>query len=133
MLFIMLNPSTADGEADDPTIRKCVGFARRQGFGGIEVVNLYAYRATDPADLKRAGYPIGPHNNLAINAALAHSGYAFCAWGANAKGHRRAREVYDLVVASGAAPCALRVNGDGTPAHPLMLPYTCEPVWFAMP
>lgn len=58
-LFIMLNPSTADHEQDDATIRKCIGFARRWGMGSIRVANLFAYRATKPDDLKRADNPIG--------------------------------------------------------------------------
>src|SRR5437870_4841901 len=86
--FVMLNPSTADAEQDDPTIRKCVGFAKRMGYDGIEVVNLYAYRATKPADLKKAGYPRGPENDRHIEAALveSHANSVICAWGVNARG-----------------------------------------------
>ena len=64
--FVLLNPSTADDERDDPTVRRCVDFARRLGFGGLEVVNLYAYVATDPDDLRRAGHPVGPENDQHI-------------------------------------------------------------------
>ena len=60
LAFIMLNPSTADATEDDPTIRKCIGFAQRNGCNAIEVVNLFAFRATDPNDLRRAGYPVSP-------------------------------------------------------------------------
>ena len=70
LLFVMLNPSTADAEVDDATIRRCLGFADAHGFGELEVVNLYAYRATDPADLKRAGYPVGPDNDAHIEDAM---------------------------------------------------------------
>jgi hypothetical protein len=61
-VFIMLNPSTADAMTDEPTIRRCIGFARCRGCGQLLVLNLFAFRATDPADLKRAADPIGPEN-----------------------------------------------------------------------
>ena len=70
LIFIMLNPSTADAMQDDPTIRKCIGFAKRLGFGGIEVVNLFAYRATDPRDLRANGYQVGPDDFVAIQQRL---------------------------------------------------------------
>jgi hypothetical protein len=57
--FVLLNPSTADETREDPTVRRCIGFARSLGYGALEVVNLYAYVATDPAELRRAGYPWG--------------------------------------------------------------------------
>lgn len=61
--FIMLNPSTADADQDDPTIRRCVGFAKALGCGALEVVNLYAYRATNPRDLLRQDERVGPEND----------------------------------------------------------------------
>src|SRR6185369_17379869 len=60
--FIMLNPSTADASVDDPTIRRCIGFAQRWGYQILEVVNLYAYRATRPRDMFAAADPVGPEN-----------------------------------------------------------------------
>jgi hypothetical protein len=70
--FIMLNPSTADHHRDDPTIKRCMGFARRWGHGGIQVVNLFAYRATDPKELYMLGYSeaVGPFNQRYIAEAL---------------------------------------------------------------
>lgn len=62
VLFIMLNPSTADGDVDDPTIRRCIGFAKSWGYGGIYVGNLFAYRATDPKELLKVENPIGFEN-----------------------------------------------------------------------
>lgn len=128
LAFIMLNPSKADASADDPTIRKCMGFARRLGFDGIEVGNLFAYRATDPNDLKRAGFPVGPDNDQHLRAMLLFHPNVVCAWGSNAAGHPRVSEVLRLLDEHPAVPTplALRVNRDGTPAHPLMLPYRSE-------
>lgn len=127
LVFVMLNPSTADANADDPTIRKCIGFAKRYNHGGIEVLNLYAYRATKPADLKKAGYPVGPENDAHIATVVqdhadAHSN-VICAWGANAKGLSRPDAVLRLLRNLGVRPRALHFTNDGIPAHPLMLPY----------
>lgn len=66
--FVMLNPSTADGLVDDPTIRRCIGFARRDGYAGIIVTNLFAWRATDPRELRAVADPVGPECNKYIKA-----------------------------------------------------------------
>lgn len=129
--FVMLNPSTADATDDDQTIRKCVGFAKRLGYGAIEVVNLYAYRATKPKDLRAAGYPVGPDNDTHIEWVAAHTGgKMICAWGSNAKGLARPDEVLKSLRAWGVAPLALQINDGGIPAHPVMLPYACVPTHF---
>jgi len=122
----MLNPSTADGTKDDHTIRKCVRFATLHGFGAIEVLNLFAYRATKPAALKAAGYPVGPDNDFHINAVLFYSSKVVCAWGANARGLPRAEQVMALIKENYHDAYALKLSDDGTPHHPLMLPYSCE-------
>lgn len=130
LLFVMLNPSTADDKLDDPTIRKCIGFAERNGCDGIEVVNLFAFRATDPRELKRAGYPVGPENNGIIRSKATEvaerGGRVVCAWGANARGLERADDVVDFLVDDGHDLYALRLLDSRTPAHPLMLPYSCK-------
>lgn len=128
--FVMLNPSTADANADDPTIRKCVGFAQRFGYGGIKVVNLFAYRATDPADLKKAGYPIGPENDRHIAGAMLNCAVVVCAWGANARKLERPAAVLRVLKQNLIQPWALRLLDGNVPGHPLMLPYACslEPI-----
>ncbi|MGH3977119.1 MAG: DUF1643 domain-containing protein, partial [Pseudonocardiaceae bacterium] len=87
--FIMLNPSTADAADDDPTIRRCTSYARSWGLGGLMVVNLYAYRATDPADLWKVDDPVGPDNDDHLRAVLAAAtdvgAPVVAAWGANAR------------------------------------------------
>jgi len=136
-LFVMLNPSKADAQVDDPTIRKCVGFARRWGYNAIEVVNLFAWRATKPPDLQaahEAGHDvIGPENDSAIRAASARARIVIVAWGAEAGraylGHNHARIDHVCRLLHPAALHALRLTKDGHPAHPSRIPYG-EPVAF---
>lgn len=129
--FIMLNPSTADADQDDPTIRKCIGFAERLGYGAIVVTNLFALRATDPADLRRAGYPRGPENDEWIRRGIMESGPVVCAWGTNARGLVRPAEVLLILSGLRVKLQALALTDDGIPRHPLMLPYTCQLTEFA--
>lgn len=116
-VFVMLNPSTADAERDDPTIRRCLGFARRLGCGSLVVVNLYAWRATDPAELRRAPDPFGPHNFAAVAQAASAAKYVIAAWGVNAQPEpaqyaRRLLNEYGKVYALGFTKA-------GHPRHPL--------------
>lgn len=122
LVFIMLNPSTADAELDDPTIRRCRRFAADNGYTGIIVVNLYAYRATDPNDMRQAQNPIGEDNDLYI-AKAARAGTVCCAWGANAD-KLRAQDVVEAVVAAGGTPLCLGVTKGGFPRHPLYVKST---------
>jgi hypothetical protein len=136
LVFVMCNPSTANAEVDDPTIRKCVGFAKRGNYGGIIVVNLYAFRATDPAKLKSATLANGPDNDRALTTAMwvarESAATVIVAWGTAARdnGPRYEMEVDNLVVAahwSGVALQSLKIAKDGvTPCHPLMLPYSSQ-------
>ena len=120
--FVMLNPSTADALEDDPTIRRCMGFARREGFAGIQVVNLYAFRATKPADLWRAEDPVGPRNDRYLRSVLAPASFTpvpvVAAWGTNAKPQRVA-EVLGL--ADDVDWRCLGHSKDGHPKHPLYI------------
>lgn len=123
LLYIMLNPSTACATVDDPTIRKCKGFALRLGYERIRVVNLYAFRATNPADLDLEPDPVGPDNDGHLRSAMATASAVIVAWGA----HRAAKaRVPRLLELAGPHPtlCCLGTSKDGSPRHPLMLPYT---------
>lgn len=129
LLFVMLNPSTADAEQDDATIRRCVTFAALHGFQSLAVVNLFAYRATDPADLKRAGFPVGSDTDSYIASAVAGSDAVCAAWGA--VGDRgpacdRVQVVVPLLRAGGKPLQCLKVTRSGHPQHPLYLPSTCR-------
>jgi len=126
----MLNPSTAGAEKDDPTIRKCIGFAQRWKYDGIEVVNLFALRSTDPRDMvdsAEAGIdPVGPLNDEFIAKARAESGPVIAAWGSFAwpAVADRARVVSKLA----GAMRALRLSKGGNPWHPLYVPYSACPL-----
>jgi hypothetical protein len=129
--FVMLNPSTADADVDDPTIRRCIGFARSWGCGGLVVVNLYALRATQPADLWRAADPVGPDNDehlsLALYLARGSTGPVVAAWGAHAKPDR-VRFLTDAARDHGVQLLALKVTKAGAPGHPLYLRADAEPM-----
>lgn len=126
LLFVMLNPSTADERVDDPTIRRCIGFAAREGAPLLQVVNLYAYRATDPAELARAvemdvDVAVGAGNDDVLESALAMPHVRIvCAWGSHpmaaramsrfARIHRQAHQP---------ALWCLGTTRSGAPRHPL--------------
>ena len=130
--WIMLNPSIADAAVDDPTIRKCVGFSRRWGFGSIDVLNLYTYRATSPNELRRAGCPNGEFADAVIKSVLGeYTERVVYGWGTNARVDREVA-VDALVRSQGFEPMALAVCQGGQPGHPLYLPYETPPVPFAM-
>ena len=99
MVFIMLNPSTADAALDDPTIRRCMGYARREGCGGIKVYNLFAVRATDPKELLKVADPNGESNyyhvSTALDVAEEWRDIVVAAWGAYPKARRS--DVYKLI------------------------------------
>src|SRR5881396_744410 len=95
--FVMLNPSTADAMHDDPTIRRCIGFARNWGFGGVDVVNLFALRATDPRALRRAHDPVGPANDRHIASAGSRASLVILAWGAQGRLRGRAQDAWRIL------------------------------------
>lgn len=129
LTFVMLNPSTADADTDDPTIRRCAGFQKAWGFKGFVVVNLYAWRATKPADLRKAQDPYGPDNYTEVQRAVREAGMVVCGWGA--KGARPAvRRVQVIAGRAGVTLHCLRETKGGHPGHPLYLPSAARPgVW----
>lgn len=123
-MFIGLNPSTADETQDDPTIRRCIGFARAWGYSGLCMANLFAYRATEPADMKKAADPIGWENDSTLSAWAHDAGVVVAAWGAHGTYKRRDQSVRLLVPGLH----YLRLTKDGHPGHPLYLPGSLQPV-----
>ena len=127
VLWIMLNPSTADEHKLDPTLRKCQAFTRAWGFDGFEVCNLFALRSTDPKALYRHPEPVGPLNDAAILTAAGRADRIVCGWGRHGKLHGRNRTVLGSLLRAGHQPKRLGVlNVDGSPRHPLYLPYRIE-------
>lgn len=140
--FIMLNPSTADAQHDDPTIRRCIGFARRWGCGKLVVVNLFAYRSTDPRELRKVKFPEGFRNfewvEREVKEALGwgHGGVAVAAWGANGRYKDQDQRIMRWFDGSprpwGTLPepkwpiSALHLTKSGDPGHPLYLPADSE-------
>jgi hypothetical protein len=123
--FLMLNPSTADATNDDPTIRRCLGFARRWGCKRLVVLNLFAVRATDPADMKRADDPVGPENPEWFDRTLRAlvDGPVVCAWGVHGAHLGRDQAVLGWLDGYDIKPLALGITREGHPKHPLYLSY----------
>jgi hypothetical protein len=122
--FIMLNPSTADASIDDPTIRRCMGFAKREGAAGIVVANLYAFRATDPDELWTAKNAVGPENWVTLCALGTTAKYdgmpIICAWGVLGSIQGKDASVVALLRELVPLKCLGKTNG-GHPRHPLYL------------
>lgn len=115
--FIMLNPSTADAERDDPTIRRCIGFAQREGCGGLIVLNLFAFRATKPIDLAKAADPVGPQaDHFLLDLIQNVDGPLIAAWGSHWIAGERAKDVTAMI---GRHCVCLGKTKDGHPRHPL--------------
>ncbi len=124
VLFVALNPSTADERVDDPTIRRCSSFAQEWGATGFMVANLFAFRATKPKDLMLASDPIGMENDRWLRGASSYSTRTIVCWGNDGAYGGRSANVLPLLK----QPEALRVNKGGQPSHPLYLPGFLRPI-----
>ena len=120
ILFVMLNPSKADASINDPTITRCLGFTNAWGYKILNVINLYAYRATKPKELWNAKDPVGPLNDDYIRNALVSHADVVCAWGNNAL-ENRVLEFAELAKESGARFWHLGLTTKGHPWHPLFV------------
>ena len=125
--FIMLNPSRADAEINDPTITRCINFALSWGYGRLEVVNLFAYRTSKPSLLKQAAEPIGKDNDRHIVESVAKSDRTILAWGNH--GTWQKQDLYVLqLLKSYEHLYSLGITKIGCPRHPLYLRSSTEPV-----
>lgn len=124
--FLMLNPSTADAAITDPTVERCLRFARSWGAGAVEVVNLFGLRSTDPQALYQHPDPVGPDNDDAIAAAATCATTVVAAWGVHGALHGRGDEVAAALREAGVRLMALGETKDGHPRHPLYLAGSTE-------
>ncbi|MBB3937717.1 DUF1643 domain-containing protein [Aureimonas phyllosphaerae] len=131
--FILLNPSTADETNDDPTIRRCIGYARAWGMGSLVLGNIFAYRSTSPFALREVCDPIGPDNDQHLAEIAVASSIVVCGWGAHGRLHQRDRRVVELIAEAGGRPHALRLTNGGEPGHPLYLRKDLQPRPYTMP
>lgn len=120
-LFVMLNPSTADASVDDATIRSCIRLSKGLGYGSFEVVNLYAWRATDPKDLESADVRVGPDADKIMEAAIRRCDIPIAAWGAHWLALERRDFVMSNILAERPAVFCLGKTKGGAPKHPLYL------------
>jgi hypothetical protein len=133
-MFIGLNPSTADETEDDPTIRRCIAYAKAWGYSALCMTNLFAFRATEPKVMKAEPSPISEpssfgliKNDLALLSNATHASIVIAAWGKDGKHLRRDKDVIRLL-----PPLhCLKLNKDGTPAHPLYLLGNLHPIPFS--
>lgn len=129
-VFVGLNPSTADEKEDDATIRRCVGFAHAWGYGGVVMVNLFAFRSRDPRGLLLAPDPVGPDNDAWIETEASDSGIIIAAWGTNGAVMYRAARVLEILSETGKQIFCLGKTKGGSPRYPLYLPQTAKPEIF---
>ena len=128
-LFVGLNPSTADERVDDRTIVRCMTYAKSWGFEALCMINLFAFRATEPREMKMARDPVGPHNDRIVEALAREAGVVVAAWGCDGTYLERDRTVLALLPRP--VHC-LKLNGDGSPGHALYLRGDLKPrVWLA--
>lgn len=122
-MFVGLNPSTADEVKNDPTVSRCISYARSWGYGGLCMTNIFAFRATDPKVMKAHPDPIGTENDRYLATLAAEAGIVVAAWGTHGTHLGRGEAVRQLIPGL----CCLRQTQEGHPNHPLYLPKTLIP------
>ncbi|TCP93453.1 hypothetical protein EDC44_1182 [Cricetibacter osteomyelitidis] len=122
--FIGLNPSTADEKENDPTIIQCINFAKYWGYGGIYMLNLFAYRSTDKSKLSQVENPIGAENDRYFMEYADKAEKIIAAWGNDGSYLNRSKQVCELL---NKPLFALKINSSGEPHHPLYIPIDIEP------
>lgn len=128
VVFIMLNPSKADASIDDPTLRRCINFAKSWDYGSLIVVNLFAYRSSSPLELRQVEAPVGKQNDRYLKKAIKSADRVVVAWGNNGKLMRRDRLVLELLSKLKVQPHCLGITKVGYPRHPLYVMCSEEPI-----
>jgi hypothetical protein len=135
LAVIGLNPSTADEREDDPTIRRCMRFAMDWGYGGLMMLNLFAFRSTDPEGLKSASDPVGPGNDEAIRRTVEIASETLVAWGRHGSLFGRDEAVERLLseCETGGEVSCLEMNQNGSPKHPLYVKADIKRKYYPLP
>ena len=124
VMFVGLNPSTADETSDDPTLTRCIGYAKSWGHGGVCMANLFAFRATEPADMKASDDPVGIENNKWLKKLAKEAALVVAAWGNDGSYLERSGQVKEFL----SNLYCLKLNKSGEPAHPLYQAAILKPV-----
>lgn len=135
LCFLMLNPSKADAHQDDPTVRRCMAIARRMDYAGIVIVNLFAFRSTDPNVLQDNSLYIGQMNMYHIQEAVDYVDKVICSWGVHPIANNQARRVGTILDKAGMSDklYCLRMTSNGYPMHPLFADSSLIPIPFNIP
>jgi hypothetical protein len=125
--FICLNPSTATAEVSDPTVTRLIARVTQLGFERLVVTNIFAFRSTDPRNLRKVDDPNGPDNDTALLNFAKGATMVVCGWSGNRAAKWRGPKVRAMLTGAGIELYALRIGKDGAPCHPLYLPYELKP------
>lgn len=128
VMFVMLNPSTATEVQNDPTVERCERRARHLGYGAFRVTNIFAFRATDPRDMRAATDPVGPDNDTALVDGADWADAIIAAWGVHGEHLARGLAVGNMLRQGSTPLFHLGLSKAGHPKHPLYLPYAQSPV-----
>ena len=132
LVYVMLNPSKADAFRNDPTVERCERRARMMGFGAFRVVNIFAWRETSPAELRKAAQPVGPLNDDILIEAADWANQIIAAWGVHGTHLNRSADVSELLEQCGHPLFHLGLSKEGHPRHPLYVGYAVGPtLWEA--
>ncbi|HEA46393.1 MAG TPA: DUF1643 domain-containing protein [Candidatus Pacearchaeota archaeon] len=124
LMVVSLNPSTADEKKNDPTIRRCIGFAKKWGFGKLIMTNIFAFRATLPKDLFNSENPVGNKNDYWLKKLSKKADKVLLAYGNHGKFRNRHDEILKIID----NPYCIKKSKTGMPMHPLYLKYTKDPI-----
>jgi hypothetical protein len=130
VLWLMLNPSTADENQLDPTVTRCRNYSQAWGYGSFDVCNLFAIRATDPKVMLNDPLPVGEDNDYHILQAAKEADLVMVAWGVHGSHRDRWRAVVEMLEVNGIAMNCLKTTKAGHPCHPLYLKADLVPVQF---
>ncbi len=122
--IIGLNPSTADAKNDDPTIKRCIEFVKSWGYGGFYMLNLFAFRATNPKEIYKVNNPVGEENEKHILEIISKVEKVICAWGNEGEHLNQSKKILSLIE----TPFCLKINLSGEPSHPFYLKSNLKPI-----